>query len=113
MCESRIIIAPQSHRRAKRDANPARPNHSPALMEHLLHPVETNRNDGHIEPRSDHADAPAEGSDRPGLASDALRKNQDRPVVAYQVAHVMERMARTDLALRDREAVEVKARKVI
>ncbi len=79
-------------------------------MEHPLHPVYMNGDDGHIEPWSYHANAAAEGSDRPGLASDALRKNQDRPVIADQVAHVMERVARADLALRDREAVEVKAR---
>ena len=53
--QRRVVVARQVQRRAKRHRHPAGPRHLPLGVQHLVHALETHRDDGQVQPRADHA----------------------------------------------------------
>src|SRR5262245_14076570 len=82
-------------------------------MENAIDTIEPNWNDRDVQARGNHTDAAAKWLDAARFRSLTLGEDEDGPSVAHELAHVLQRVTRPDLALWNRKRVEEETGKVI
>src|SRR5215831_435466 len=101
LLRERLVVVPaEPPGRPKRDAGGAALRPLPVGIEDLVHVVEPDRHDGHVEPGADHRHARPEALHCARWMPRPLGKDQDGVTVRRDLADVAKRLARAGLALR-------------
>src|SRR5262245_55586929 len=82
-------------------------------MQHLVYPFDANRHDRNSQPGRDHPNSRPEAPDDAVAHALTLWEDQDRESAFDDLAHVSKRLARADLALRQRKGVEEEGREIV
>src|ERR1051325_1595930 len=104
--ERRIGMPLQEHRRPYRDLHPARMRPSRRPVKNPLQPLQPDWHDKQVQMRCDHPDAGTERVQLSGIRAVTFRKDQLRPALLRQFAHIANGLPRSGLALRNREGIE-------